>query len=62
LTRASGGEPAGGAVEVGGRLGRSIADLPAELIAVGRALEPRHGLTRTLNPVLDVLDVVARYA
>ena len=58
----TGGEPPEGAVEAGRRLGASVGDLPPELITVGRALSLLDGITRTLDPDLDTLEVVARYA
>jgi predicted unusual protein kinase regulating ubiquinone biosynthesis (AarF/ABC1/UbiB family) len=55
----SGDDAAG---DVGRRLGRAIGAVPVELITVGRALTLLSGITRVLDPELDVLDIVARYA
>jgi ubiquinone biosynthesis protein len=48
--------------DVGRRLGQAIGDIPLELITVGRALTLLTGITRELDPELDVMEIVARYA
>lgn len=47
---------------IGERLGRALGDVPLELLTVGRALSLLSGVTRELDPELDVLDIVARHA
>jgi predicted unusual protein kinase regulating ubiquinone biosynthesis (AarF/ABC1/UbiB family) len=47
---------------VGERLGRVVGDVPLELITVGRALTLLSGITRELDPQLDVLEIVAQHA
>ncbi len=48
--------------ELGRGLGASVGDLPPRLLLVGRAIGLLDGITRTLDPDLDVLGIVARYA
>ena len=48
--------------DIGRRLARMIGDVPPELITVSRALSLLAGITRTLDPELDVLEIVGRYA
>ena len=48
--------------EIGRGLGASVGDLPPRLLLVGRAIGLLDGITRTLDPDLDVLKIVARYA
>jgi predicted unusual protein kinase regulating ubiquinone biosynthesis (AarF/ABC1/UbiB family) len=48
--------------ELGRNLGASVGDLPPRLLLVGRAIGLLDGITRTLDPDLDVLEIVARYA
>lgn len=48
--------------EIGRGLGASVGDLPPRLLLVGRAIGLLDGITRTLDPDLDVLEIVARYA
>jgi ubiquinone biosynthesis protein len=48
--------------DIGRRLARLIGVVPAELIMVSRALSLLAGITRALDPDLDVLEIVARYA
>ena len=57
-----GGERVDGALDVGRRLGRGLGDVPPELVTVGRALSLLDGITRSLAPDLDVLEIVGRYA
>ena len=55
----------GGAVRsarLGRELIRPIGGIPPELITVGRALGLLDGITRQLDPDLDVLGIVGRYA
>lgn len=47
--------------ELGRGLGASVGDLPPRLLLVGRAIGLLDGITRTLDPDLDVLDIVARH-
>jgi ubiquinone biosynthesis protein len=56
-----GTEAADGA-SIGERLGHTLGDVPLELLTVGRALTLLSGITRELDPDLDVLDIVARHA
>ncbi|HEV2742712.1 MAG TPA: AarF/UbiB family protein, partial [Rubrobacter sp.] len=48
--------------ELGRGLGASVGDLPPRLLLVGRAIGLLDGITRSLDPDLDVLEIVARYA
>jgi predicted unusual protein kinase regulating ubiquinone biosynthesis (AarF/ABC1/UbiB family) len=48
--------------ELGRGLGASVGDLPPRLLLVGRAIGLLDGITRTLDPDIDVLGIVARYA
>ena len=48
--------------EFGRGLGASVGDLPPRLLLVGRAIGLLDGITRTLDPDLDVLEIVARHA
>ena len=48
--------------ELGRDLGASVGDLPPRLLLVGRAIGLLDGITRALDPDLDVLKIVARYA
>ena len=48
--------------ELGRGLGASVGDLPPRLLLVGRAIGLLDGITRTLDPDLDVLEIVARHA
>jgi ubiquinone biosynthesis protein len=56
-----GGEHAG-EPENARALGRSLSDLPVEVILIGRALSLLDGITRQLAPDLDVLAIVAHAA
>ena len=47
--------------DLGRGLGASVGDLPPKLLLVGRAIGLLDGITRTLDPDLDVLKIVARY-
>ncbi|HKH11574.1 MAG TPA: AarF/UbiB family protein [Rubrobacter sp.] len=47
--------------ELGRGLGASVGDLPPRLLLVGRAIGLLDGITRTLDPDLDVLEIVARH-
>jgi ubiquinone biosynthesis protein len=44
------------------RLGASVGDVPPRLLLVGRAIGLLDGIARQLDPELDALEVVARYA
>ena len=46
----------------GRRLGASVGDIPPRLLLVGRAIGLLDGITRQLDPDLDALEIVARYA
>ena len=48
--------------ELGRGLGASVGDLPPRLLLVGRAIGLLDGITRKLDPDLDVLEIVSRYA
>ena len=45
----------------GRSLGASVGDLPPRLLLVGRAIGLLDGITRTLDPDLDALEVVNRH-
>ena len=47
--------------ELGRNLGASVGDLPPRLLLVGRAIGLLDGITRSLDPDLDVLEIVARH-
>jgi predicted unusual protein kinase regulating ubiquinone biosynthesis (AarF/ABC1/UbiB family) len=60
-----GGEPPGADYSFEGfgrKLGASVRDIPPKLLLAGRAIGLLDGITRHLDPDLDVLDIVARYA
>lgn len=60
-----GGEEAGsrGNVgELGLKLGASVGSIPVELLLMGRAIGLIDGITRGLDPDLDTIGIVARYA
>jgi predicted unusual protein kinase regulating ubiquinone biosynthesis (AarF/ABC1/UbiB family) len=48
-------------LEVGQQLGKSIGQIPVELILMGRALGLLDGITKQLDPELDALEIVAGY-
>jgi predicted unusual protein kinase regulating ubiquinone biosynthesis (AarF/ABC1/UbiB family) len=48
--------------DVGRKLGEAVGNVPVELITVGRALSLLTGITQRLDPELDVLEIVSRYA
>ena len=48
--------------QFGLRLGSSIGYIPDDLLLVGRAIGLIDGITRQLDPELDTIDIVARYA
>jgi ubiquinone biosynthesis protein len=48
--------------DFGMRLGASVGDVPPRLLLVGRAIGLLDGIARQLDPELDTLEVVARYA
>ena len=53
------------ALDLGGfgrKLGASVGDIPPKLLLVGRAIGLLGGITRQLDPELDSLEIVARYA
>lgn len=47
--------------EFGRSLGASVGDLPPKLLLVGRAIGLLDGITRALDPDLDVLEIVGRH-
>lgn len=57
-----GGELPSGAGQLGQELATSIGAIPVDLILVGRALSLLDGITRQLDPDLDVLAIVLEYA
>ncbi len=48
--------------QLGRGLGASVGDLPPKLLLVGRAIGLLDGITRSLDPDIEVLEIVARYA
>ena len=48
--------------DFGMRLGASVGDVPPRLLLVGRAIGLLDGIARQLDPQLDALEIVARYA
>jgi predicted unusual protein kinase regulating ubiquinone biosynthesis (AarF/ABC1/UbiB family) len=48
-------------LEVGKQVGKSIGQIPVELILMGRALGLLDGITKQLDPVVDALEIVAGY-
>ena len=50
------------AVDVGMRIGKSIGTIPTNLLLVGRTLGLLDGITKQLDPGMDTLDIVAKYA
>ena len=52
----------GGVGELGLKLGRSVGSIPVELLLMGRAIGLIDGITRVLDPGMDAVGVVARYA
>ena len=61
-TEESSGDEALDLGDFGRRLGASVGDIPPKLLLVGRAIGLLDGITRQLDPDLDSLEVVARYA
>src|SRR5919112_606597 len=60
-----GGESEGGGTDLGEfglSLGASIGHIPNDLLLVGRAIGLIDGITRQLDPDLDTISIVARYA
>jgi predicted unusual protein kinase regulating ubiquinone biosynthesis (AarF/ABC1/UbiB family) len=60
-----GGEGDGEEMDLGRfglRLGSSIGDIPNDLLLVGRAIGLIDGINRQLDPDLDAVEIVARYA
>ena len=52
----------GGVGELGMKLGASVGSIPVELLLMGRAIGLLDGITRELDPDLDTVGIVARYA
>ena len=48
-------------LEAGQQLGKSIGQIPVELILMGRALGLLDGITKQLDPEVDALEIVASY-
>jgi predicted unusual protein kinase regulating ubiquinone biosynthesis (AarF/ABC1/UbiB family) len=48
-------------LEVGKQVGKSIGQIPVELILMGRALGLLDGITKQLDPDMDALEIVAGY-
>ena len=60
-----GGEEPGGRGDIGElgmKLGASVGSIPVELLLMGRAIGLIDGITRVLDPDLDTVGIVARYA
>jgi ubiquinone biosynthesis protein len=60
-----GGKSEGGGTDLGEfglSLGASIGHIPNDLLLVGRAIGLIDGITRQLDPDLDTISIVARYA
>src|SRR5918994_2027548 len=60
-----GGESEGGGTDLGEfglSLGASVSHIPNDLLLVGRAIGLVDGITRQLDPDLDTISIVARYA
>ncbi len=55
------GEPDSGAVGAGMQFVKSIGGLPADLLMVGRALSLLDGITKQLDPDLDIVELAAHY-
>jgi ubiquinone biosynthesis protein len=49
-------------LDVGQQLGKSIGQIPVELILMGRALGLMDGITKQLDPDINALEIVAGYA
>jgi len=62
MSLVTGHRPTGFVGDPKGAMAVSLGRLPVELILVGRALGLLHGITRQLDPTLDVLEVVASHA
>jgi ubiquinone biosynthesis protein len=54
--------PPGAGITAVVRLGKSIGNIPVDLLLVGRALGLLDGITKQLDPSIDTLEIVARYA
>jgi predicted unusual protein kinase regulating ubiquinone biosynthesis (AarF/ABC1/UbiB family) len=48
-------------LEVGQQLGKSIGQIPVELILMGRALGLMDGITKQLDPDVNAIEVIAEY-
>ncbi len=55
-------EGGGNVGELGLKLGASVGSIPVELLLMGRAIGLIDGITRQLDPELDTVGIVARYA
>ena len=56
-----GGEEEKNLMQIGGQLGRSVGEIPADLLLVGRALGMLNGICLQLDPKQDTLGTVAAY-
>ena len=52
----------GDAVGAGMQFVKSIGGLPADLLIVGRALSLLDGITKQLDPDMDIVELAAHYA
>jgi predicted unusual protein kinase regulating ubiquinone biosynthesis (AarF/ABC1/UbiB family) len=50
------------AVEVGMQVGKSIGSIPTDLVMIGRTLGLLDGIAKQLDPGLDTMEIIARYA
>jgi predicted unusual protein kinase regulating ubiquinone biosynthesis (AarF/ABC1/UbiB family) len=48
-------------LDVGQQLGKSIGQIPVELILMGRALGLMDGITKQLDPDINAMEIVADY-
>jgi ubiquinone biosynthesis protein len=50
------------AVTAGLQIGKSVGNIPTDLLLVGRALGLIDGITKQLDPSMDTIEIVAHYA
>ena len=50
------------AVTAGLQIGKSVGNIPTDLLLVGRALGLIDGITKLLDPSMDTMEIVAHYA
>jgi ubiquinone biosynthesis protein len=53
--------PTGGTVATGLRLGKSIGNIPTDLLLVGRTLGLLDGISKQLDPHIDTLQIIAHH-